>query len=144
MLRVRTSQLVFMIGSRTRCLVPIVIVSLVGCTSIQVRYPDGSMEYKTKEEFAAYVEDVFRYHNGVLNDLITATAFMDEAELDADSALVRAEEAMALSCLPLNEAVSAAVEGGELGFFEKMKLPEAVPACERASRRLESLLPPSM
>ena len=138
-----TPKFVFMFGSRTRRLAPIIIASVVGCTSVQVRYPDGSTEYKTKDEFAVYVEEVFRYHNGVVNDLITATAFMDERALDEDSPLVRAEETMADTCWPLNDAVSAMIEGRDLGFFHKMKLLEAVPACERASRRLEALLPPA-
>ena len=137
-------QFVFMFGSRTRCLAPIIIASVIGCTSVQVRYPDGAMEYKTKDEFAVYVEEVFRYHNGVVNDLITATAFMDEGALDGDSPLVRAEETMADTCWPLNDAVSATIEGRELGGFRKMKLLEAVPACEQASQRVAELLSPSI
>ncbi len=137
-----TLQFVFMFGSLTRHLAPVIIASMVGCTSVQLRYPDGSTEYKTEDEFAIYVEKVFRFHNGVVNDLITATAFMDESDLDADSPLVRAEETMASTCWPLNDAVSAAIEGRDLGFFRKMKLLEAVPACERASQHVQALLPP--
>ena len=85
---------------------------------------------------------VFRYHNRVVNDLITATAFIEETELDPNSPLVRAEEAAAESCLPLNNAVSATFEGRALGLFQKLQLPEAVPACEKASQHLEALLPP--
>ncbi len=111
---------------------------------MQVRYPDGSIEYKSKEDFERYVEAVFRYHNRVENDLITATAFMDETKLDPNSPLVRAEETAAARCKPLNDIVSATIEGRELGFFLKLQLPEAVPACEKASQRLEALLPPLM
>ncbi|MCZ6773964.1 MAG: hypothetical protein O7G83_18555 [Proteobacteria bacterium] len=138
----QTPQLIFMFGSRNLRLAPIIIASVVGCTSVQVRYPDGSTEYKTTDEFAIYVEEVFRYHNGVVNALITATAFMDAVELDEDSPLVLAEETMANACWPLNDAVSATIEGRELGFFHKMMLLEAVPACERASQHVQALLPP--
>ena len=140
--RISTShapQFVFMFGSRTRCLAPIIIASAIGGTSVQVRHPDGAMEYKTKDEFAVYVEEVFRYHNVVVNDLITATAFMDEG-----APLVRAEEPMADTCWPLNDAVSATIDGRELGFFRKMKLLEAVSACEQASQRVAELLSPSI
>ena len=101
----------FMFGSPARCLAPVIIASVIGCASVQVRYPNGSTEYKTKDDFAVYVEEVFRYHNGVVDDLITAAAFMDEGSLDEDSPLVRAEETMSDTCWPLNDAVSATIEG---------------------------------
>ena len=120
------------------------LAGLCACASVQVRYPDGSTEYKSKDEFAHYVEAVFRYHNRVVNDLITATAFMEEIALDPNSPLVRAEQAAAENCQPLNNAVSAKFEGRELGLFHKLQLPEAVPACEKASQHLEALLPPPL
>ncbi len=135
-----TRRFVFMFGSRIRHLATIIIATVVGCTSVQVRYPDGSTEYKTKNEFALYVEEVFRYHNGVVNNLIIVTAFMDEGKLDEYSPLVRAEEAMADVCWPLNDAVSATIEGRELGFFRQIRLLEAVPACEQASHHVAELL----
>jgi hypothetical protein len=125
-----------------RCLLISAMLAVSACSSVQVRYPDGSIEYKSKDEFAHYMEAVFRHHNRVVNELIIATALMHETELEAASPLVRAEEAAAQSCRPLNDAVSATIEGRELGFFEKLQLPEAVPACDEATRRLEALLPP--
>ncbi len=111
------------------------------CSSVQVRYPDGSIETRSRADFKAYVEQVFRYHNRVVNDLILATSLLDTEELDSASPLVRAEEAMAHACQPLNDVVAASIEGREIGFFHKLQLPEAVPACEAASRKLEALLP---
>ena len=114
---------------------------LVGCSSLQVRYPDGSIERKTRAEFETYVEGVFRYHNRVVNDLIVASSMLDDDFADLDPLLVRAEETMASECRPLNDTVSATIEGREIGFFQKLRLPQTVPACEVATRDLEALLP---
>jgi hypothetical protein len=112
------------------------------CTSVQVRYPDGTTAWQSRAEFEVYVERVFRFHNRLLNDLIVATILMDGDELHADAPLVRAEESMARACQPLNDTVSATFEGREIGFFQKLQLPAAVPACEAATRTMEALLMP--
>lgn len=120
----------------------VTLVSMLcgSCTSVQVRYPDGATAWQSRAEFEVYVEHVFRFHNRVLNDLIVATSLMEGDELDADAPLVRAEESMARACQPLNETVSATFEGREIGFFQKLLLPAAVPACEAATRTVEALL----
>lgn len=115
---------------------------ITGCNSVRVRNSDGSMESGSRAEFEAYVERVFRYHNRVVNDLILTTSLFDTEEADASSPLVRAEEDMARACQPLNDVVTATIEGREIGFFHKLELLDAVPACEAASRELEALLPP--
>lgn len=108
---------------------------------MQVRYPDGTTAQQSREEFAAYVEYVFRYQNRVVNELIVAASLLSEEALAGDPELVRAEESMATICRPLTDAVTARIEGRDIGFFHKLQLPESVPACEAASRRLERLLP---
>lgn len=127
------------VTSGSLCLAALV---LAGCSSVQVRHPDGHSEYQSRDEFAAYVERVFRYHNRVVNDLIVASSLSGDLDLDEASPLVRAEDAMADACRPLNDTVSATIEGRELGLFQKLQMPSAVPACEAASRRVEALLPP--
>lgn len=93
----------------------------------------------TEEQFAAYVEHVFRYHNRVMSDLIDATG--DESELDDNGdRLADAEERMNEACEPLNEVVSAAAVSQGASFWTKRKLPEAVPDCEDATHHLEFLL----
>ncbi|MFM8333813.1 MAG: hypothetical protein ACKN9T_19235, partial [Candidatus Methylumidiphilus sp.] len=44
------------------------------------------------------------------------------------------------ACQPLNEAAAAAATGEKPGFWTRMRLLDAVPACEAATRRLEKLL----
>lgn len=114
---------------------------VAACNTVQVRYPDGTTAYQDREAFAAYVEQVFRYHNRVVDDLIMVTALGAAAETEPHHALVAAERAMSHSCQPLNDAVAARIEGRKLGLFETLALPAAVPACEAASRRLATLIP---
>jgi hypothetical protein len=119
-------------------------IALLGtaCNFVQVRYPQGTTEYLSRAEFEVYVEAVFRYHNQVLNDLIVATSFVDEDELD-NPQLEEAEIRMQAACQPLNAIVSATMEGREIGFFTKLQLPESAPACEARSRHVAALLAPS-
>jgi hypothetical protein len=103
--------------------------------------PDGRTVVKTNEEFAEYVEQVFRHHNGVVNDLIVVSSLSagDDAQLDQE--IIDAEETMAAACQPLNQVVSAMIEGREPSFWTKLKLLNAVPACEASTRRVEVLIP---
>ncbi|MGE0482758.1 MAG: hypothetical protein AB7Q81_01315 [Gammaproteobacteria bacterium] len=132
-------------GARRRLVAMAAVVSLAGdltaCSTVQVRHPDGTTEFHDREEFAAYVEHVFRFHNRVLNDLIMATALGATGDAPEDAGLQQAERRMTESCHPLNAAIAARIEGRRLGFFEGLALPQAVPACEAASRRLEALIP---
>lgn len=119
------------------------IALLSACSSVKVRYPDGTVRRMSEAEFADYVQRVFRYHNHVMNDLIVEMSLRGDDDLLSSRRVVRAEDHMAVVCRPLNDAVTASMEGHMLGFSEKLKLPSAVPACEQATRALEKLLPPS-
>lgn len=127
-------------GGRRAALAAVAVLA-AACSSVQVRYPDGRTEYQSRDEFAAYVETVFRYQNRVVNDLILATS-LGAVEASEDAALVRAEREMARACQPLIETVAAELEGRRVGLLQQLTLPSAVPACEVASRRLELLLDP--
>lgn len=116
------------------------VTVLTACTSIQVRYPDGSTRQLQRDEFESYVELVFRRYNRVVDDLIVVASLVDEHELE-DRELLLAEERAATVCRPLSEIVSARIEGREVGLFHKLQLPEVVPACEAASAALEALTP---
>jgi len=118
----------------------IVLLGLQGCAGVNTRTADGEPVHMSRDQFAAYVEETFRYHNRVVNDLITASSMSDE-EVVFDQRLVRAEETMAEKCLPLNEMVTANIEGRDLSLWAKMRLPQQVPECEAASRNVEALMP---
>lgn len=129
--------------ARRRLLIRVLIATLAdmlaACSSVRTRTVDRGEVIMTREEFAAHVEHVFRYHNQVMNDWITLSAdFLDEA--DDNDAVTDAEEAMDEACEPLNEIVAAEAVAEEANFWTKRKLPQAVPECEAATLRLETLL----
>jgi len=96
----------------------------------------------TQQEFAAYVERVFRHHNMVYNTLITELALENPDYSDTENAeLHQAEKKMLSVCAPLNEVVSAQAEGRRLDVAVYMKLTRSVPECEAATERVEGLIP---
>ena len=124
------------------CCVLVAVMVLSACTTVRPRYPDGRLVTMTRAEFAAYTERVFRYHNRVVNELILSVGLADGGPLDSSDPLVRAETEMAARCQPLNEAVAATIEGRTLGFFHKLQMLNAVPACEVATDSVIALLEP--
>ena len=115
------------------------VLSLVGC-GINTRTAEGMPVRMTKEEFADYVERVFRHHNNVVNDLILATSLSDDPELELPSGLLAAEKLMVAECQPLNDMVSATIEGREMSTWSKLLLIDQVPSCAKWSQRVEGLI----
>jgi len=114
---------------------------LSGCTTVTTHKPSGEEVVMSQEEFAQYVEHVFRHHNQVMAELIETT--LDRADQDPREALKlsTAENRMISDCEPLNELVSETLSGENVGLKLKMKLVDAVPACEEASQAVEELIP---
>ena len=132
-----------------RCSVAVCLASgllwLSACTGVHTKTPEGISITMTEAEFAAYVEHVFRHHNKVYNDLIDSLAMVDETDtVTSDEELKHAEETMLNACLPVNEIVSASTEGRQVGMGKKMRLVQAVPDCELATRRLELMIPANL
>ncbi|MEQ8234795.1 MAG: hypothetical protein RLW61_02485 [Gammaproteobacteria bacterium] len=115
---------------------------LPGCGALAPRDEASGDEAFSGGGFAAYAERVFRYHNHVVDDLIIATELGADTRGE-DTRLVRAEHEMVRACRPLNEAVSARLEGRGIGLWQRLRLPVTVAACERASRHLARLLEPA-
>jgi uncharacterized protein YceK len=115
-------------------------IFLAGCSTIRTRTPEGDAVTMNEAEFAAYVEHVFRHHNNVVNDLMFASSTIEDKDGNADAELVGAETRMDYACLPLNELVSALAGGQKPGFRTKMQLVKAVPECEAATRKVETLI----
>lgn len=109
-----------------------------GCSGIRTKTPEGVSVTMNEAEFAAYVEHVFRHHNNVVNDLVFVSNMTDQNKGHAE--LVGAEARMDNACLPLNELVSALSGGQKPGFRTKSQLANAVPECEAATRRVETLI----
>jgi len=110
-----------------------------GCAPIRTKTPEGEPILMGEAEFASYFEQVFRHHNAVVNESLFAAPGLPGQADDTEQA---AEMKMRHACQPLNEAASAAATGAGPDFSTKMKLFDAVPECEAATRRLEKLLSP--
>lgn len=93
----------------------------------------------TTEQFSAYFERVFRYHNRVMNDLINYSADRPE-DSDDNRAISEAEATMVEACELLNDVVAAESVSEHVDFRTKRQLPQAVPECEAATQHLEVLL----
>ncbi|QSA95729.1 hypothetical protein [Methylococcus sp. EFPC2] len=117
------------------------VALLSACTTIRTKTPLGATIDMTEEEFAAYLEHVFRHHNKVVDDLMFVMAHTDAPTPADQDSLPLAEAKMAHACLPLNEAVSESATGKLPSFWTRMQLADAVPECETATRKVESLIP---
>jgi len=115
---------------------------LVACSTIHTKTPQGAAVDMNEAEFAAYLEHVFRHHNKVADDLMFVTGRSEGDDPKSHAYLLEMEAKMAHACLPLNELVSDVSAGSTPSFWNRMRLADAVPACERATRRVESLLVP--
>lgn len=111
---------------------------LMACSLITVHTPAGDTRTMSQHEFAEYVEQVFRYHNQVVNELIELSATDDKGE---SAELAKEEARMLQACASLNEVVSESMAGLDSNFRAKMQLVDAVPECEEATRKVEDLLP---
>ncbi len=115
------------------------VIWLSAC-GVNTRDEAGNHVRLTTEEFASYVERVFRHHNGVVNELILATSLSDDPDLMLPPTLLSAERKMVADCQPLNEMVSATIEGRELSRWKQLLLIDRVPACSQSSQRVEKLI----
>jgi hypothetical protein len=115
-------------------------LALAGCM-ITTHWPSGKQMVMSQEEFAEYVEHVFRYHNQVMNSLIESAEERGEQDTAEAKALSEAEAKMIKICQPLNDVVSESLTGESIGLQTEMELADTVPACEEASQMVEELMP---
>lgn len=122
-------------------LVVLSTLPLVACSTITTRTPEGNTVEMGEAEFSAYLEHVFRHHNKVVDYLMFTTGRSENEVSDAGTHLVEMEAKMSHACLPLNELITESMLGHTPNFWTRMKLADAVPACEAATRKVERLLP---
>ncbi len=108
-----------------------------GCSMLHTKTPEGEPVSMNEADFAAYFEHVFRHHNNVVNDSLFVTSDLLTRREDPVS---KAEASMDHACQPLNDVAVAVSTGESADFMTKVKLLDAVPECEAATRRLEQLL----
>lgn len=125
------------IPAKFRRLAVLAAILCSGCAGIQTKTPEGKPVLMGEDDFAKYFEQVFRHHNAVVNESLFAAPTLVR---DGGDPLADAEMRMNHACQPLNEAASAAAVGQYPDFWTKLKLVEAVPECEMATRNVEKLL----
>lgn len=108
----------------------------VGCGGVRTKTPEGVPVTMDEQQFGTYVEQVFRHHNAVVNELLFSPDYQD----DRNSPLGQAEANMAFACLPLNDVVAASALGQNTSIWARMTLSQAVPDCEAATRAVEGLM----
>lgn len=115
---------------------------LIACSTVHTRTPEGEAITMNQKDFAIYVEQVFRHHNQVLNDLILKQNQDPYLDSEDDEELRDAEANMIETCSPLDEIVVAEAEHRSLDLSTLMKLADIVPSCEAITRHVEALIPP--
>jgi hypothetical protein len=91
----------------------------------------------SKEEFAQYVEEVFRFQNRMTSEVMMLTT-SDEG--DNFSVLLKSEQHMQQVCAPLNEYVSRNIDGLSNGLGLQRQVVKTALDCDRAAHEVEVLL----
>jgi hypothetical protein len=118
-----------------RLLILMLISLLAGCVWPGVGNLSGTG--LSKEEFARYVEEVFRFQNRMTSEVMMLTA-TDEG---GDSpGLLKSEQRMQQVCAPLNEYVSRDIDGLGNGLSLQRQVVKSAFDCDRAAHEVERLL----
>jgi len=91
----------------------------------------------SKEEFARYVEEVFRFQNRMTSEVMMLTAGDDDSDF---SALLKSEQHMQQVCAPLNEYVSRDIDGLGTSLTLRRKVVKTTLDCDHAAHEVEALL----
>jgi hypothetical protein len=102
--------------------------------------PEGQRVRYTRDEFAAYVETVFRHQNQVTNRLVATYAMSDDPDPTPDPAVLAAEQAMVRACRHLNDTITAYIDGDEPGLGKKLALVNTIAGCDAAAYGLEEAI----
>ncbi len=112
--------------------------TLIACTTVTVKTPDGERVTRSKDEFGDYVEHVFRTQNRALNKLIFLDAIGPGGGVPED--LLAAEEQMVLQCGGINELVARYLDGRPPSMLARRRLVNNIAWCETAALDLENLV----
>lgn len=114
----------------------LVIALLSGCAKpLLVRYGDTGL---SREEFEAYVEQVFRFQNRLTNEVMLLS--LRSEDLNQYNDIFLAEHDMHDICLPLNQYVAKNMDDQSAGLLLMRRVERSVVACEQAAKHLDSLL----
>lgn len=95
---------------------------------------------QNNEDFAQYVERVFKLQNGLSSQLI---ALSDEDEDDKPAnfeALLQAEQNMRKQCEALNQYATLDSDGASASLALKAQVAESAKSCEASAKQLQILM----
>ncbi|CAG0941932.1 hypothetical protein BROC_01653 [Candidatus Brocadiaceae bacterium] len=107
---------------------------LSGCT-----LPFMTIDGKSTEEFAHYVEDVFRLQNSMTSQIM-AIGDSDEKPKNFD-VILQSEQTMQKQCEPLNEYATRDIEGLSVDLALQKRVADSAKNCETAAKAVKKLLP---
>jgi len=113
------------------------ILGLGGCA---VTATDGTRMGLRSDEFADYVESVFRRQNEVASALALELDAEDPGSERYDE-LDAAELALLNACVGINELAARQRDGDPLGGLRALKRARQAPECERATAAALNLVP---
>jgi hypothetical protein len=94
-------------------------------------------EGRSREEFAKYVENVFRLQNKVTSQIMILT---DSGNSHLQEPLSRAEQRMQEMCSSINEYAARDIDGLNISFFLRRRVEKSAEDCEKAAQEVETLL----
>jgi hypothetical protein len=94
---------------------------------------------QTTEEFASYVESVFKLQNSMTSQIM-ALADSDDKPANID-ALLQAEQNMQKKCEALNEYAARDSDGLSTGLLLQNRVAQSAKDCETSAKQAQALLP---
>ncbi len=114
----------------------LLVIIMTGCASpFSVGY---GAHGQSRDEFARYVEDVFRLQNRMTSEVMMLLP-TDESGSSHDDLLL-AERQMHEVCTSLNEYAVREIEGQRIGLFLSRNIEKSAVGCEQAALRVQALL----
>jgi hypothetical protein len=95
-------------------------------------------EGQTREEFARYVENVFKLQNSLTSEIM-GMADSDDKPANMD-ALLQAEQNMQKKCEALNEYATLDSDGSSASLLLQTRVAQSAKACETAAKDLQALM----
>ena len=119
-----------------RLMVLLIAAALSGCT---IPFFSGYGENgQTQEEFAHYVENVFKLQNSMTSQIM-ALSDSDDKPANFDT-LLQAEQSMQKKCEALNEYATRDSEGLSTGLLLQNRVAQSAKDCETAAKEVQTLL----
>ncbi len=109
-----------------------------GC--ITTSTADGRRLFTASGQFRLYVEQVFRRHNRVTNDLIYLLPEIEQSDAALYSRLTQAESNMLKSCRHLNKLATSYRDDRKPGYFKRMKMSRSAAQCDRSTQATQTIL----